>query len=269
MFKVIRGEAGSDDERRAEVRIYDEIGWTWDGSGVTAKAFVEELDALDVDEITLRVNSPGGSVFDGFAIENALRRHRATVTAHVDGLAASIATVIVLAADRVLMAPNAHWMIHDPWTFAIGNADELRKSADLLDKLGGTLLDTYARHADAGRDEIAEWMGEEKWFTASEAVAIGFADAIDGDDADLAAVAKFEAIAGGRFRNVPDRIAAAGGGGSRSDAAAAAEQAHRFAFEQSAALLAAGDPDETNRPGMVTATTIEQVDERALAAFLR
>jgi ATP-dependent Clp protease, protease subunit len=177
----------------AEVLLYDEIGF-W---GIQASELVPQLNALAVDEIHVRLNSPGGSVFDGVAIANALRAHKATVIVHVDGLAASIASIIAMAGDEVRMADNAFLMIHEPWNVSMGNADALRKDADILDKIGDTLVATYVHRTDADESQVRAWMKDETWFTAAEAVEHGFADSIV---AGVGAKASFDLSA---FARVP------------------------------------------------------------------
>ena len=160
----------------AELSIYDEIG----AYGVPAKAFIGELKALgDVTDLTLRLNSPGGSVFDGIAIYNALKRHPAKVTITVDGLAASIASVILCAGDEVIMPKNAMIMIHDPSAMVMGNAADMRSMADALDKMRDGLVSAYQDKTGHTPDEIIQWMAEETWFDAEEALEIGFADQLE------------------------------------------------------------------------------------------
>jgi len=158
----------------AEVMIYDEIGYF----GITAKQLVNEINALKVNRITVAINSPGGDVFDGIAIYNALKMHDATIAVRVDGLAASIASIIAMAGDEITMADTAYMMIHNPWSIEVGEADAMRKTADLLDKLTGTLLATYAKRTGGNTEEIQNMMNAETWMTADEAVASGFADSI-------------------------------------------------------------------------------------------
>lgn len=157
-----------------ELFLYDEIG-VW---GITARDVVQRLGEIRAQAITLRVNSPGGDVMDGVAIYNALRNHPAVVTTQVDGLAASIASVIALAGDQIQIAENGFFMIHDPWGITIGTAAEHRRTAGVLDKVAGTILDTYMKRAEAERSQVEAWMTEETWFTAQEAVEAGFADAV-------------------------------------------------------------------------------------------
>lgn len=183
----------------AEVLLYDEIGF-W---GVLAKDFVPQLKAVDASTIHLRINSPGGDVFDGLTMYNALKEHPAKVITHVDGIAASIASIIALAGDEVRMAKNAFYMIHEPWTFTIGNAEQLRKDAEVLEKISGQLVGTYVRQSEGDEDEVKEWMRAETWFTADEAKDAGFADVVV-DDAP-AAENRFDLSV---FSHVPRELAA-------------------------------------------------------------
>jgi ATP-dependent protease ClpP protease subunit len=160
-------------ETSAEISIYDAIG----SFDVNAKQFVDELKEINADTINLRINSPGGSVIDGNAMFNALQRHPAKVITHIDGLAASMASVIAMAGDEVHMADNALLMIHNPWTFSMGDADELRADADLLDKMSASILSSYGR-SQYEVDELKNLMDEETWFTAQEAFDAGFVDHI-------------------------------------------------------------------------------------------
>ena len=158
-----------------EILLYEDIGY-W---GITAAGVVDQINQAEGGDITLRVNSPGGDVHEGLAIMNALRAHSGTVTAIVEGLAASAASFIVCGgADRAIMRPHAEMMIHDAWTWPDGNADELRRAADALDRLSDNLASIYA--AKAGGDQ-AEWrdrMRAETWYSAEEALAAGLVDQI-------------------------------------------------------------------------------------------
>jgi len=159
----------------AEIVIYDEIGY-W---GKSAADFISELKALgDVTQIDLRINSPGGEVFDGHAIYNLLKGHPARVTAYVDGIAASIASIIMLAADEIVMPQNALVMIHDPVVAAHGDAEALRKAADVLEKLRNILLAAYVSRTGSSEADVSGWMTNETWFTAEEALAAGLADTV-------------------------------------------------------------------------------------------
>lgn len=169
----IQAEAGGD---VVEVMIYDYIG----RGGVDAAEFVKDFRAIKAKSITLRVNSPGGSVFDGMAIYNVVKDRSSEVTAIVDGLAASIASVIVMAAGRVTMSPASFLMIHQPWGAIVGNARELRELADLLDKTSGLIVDIYAAKTGKTKDEILALMDAETWYSGADAVDAGFADALTG-----------------------------------------------------------------------------------------
>lgn len=184
----------------AEIFIYDNIGedW-WTGEGVTAKAFIESLNQITAGEIHLHLNSPGGSVFDGQAIYNALVRHPAKVTTYVDGLAASIASVIALAGDRVVMAANSLFMIHNPMSSVNGYASDMRKMADTLDKIRDSIAGVYSDKVKLTRDEIVAAMDEETWFSAEEALQLGFASEIS---APIKVAAHFDLSRYG-FRHAP------------------------------------------------------------------
>lgn len=162
----------------ATVYIYDEIGWF----GVLAEDFIKDFADIKAPTIHMRMNSPGGNVFDGAAIYNAIKQHKSKVVTHIDGLAASISSVIALAGDEVRMAENSFFMIHEPWSLVLGDAEGLRKEADLLDKIGGMILNTYKTKTDKEDDEIRAWMKDETWFSAKEALDAGFADAIEEEE---------------------------------------------------------------------------------------
>ena len=186
----------------ATVYLYDAIVNTADEAaffgGVDPKSFIESIKAIDAPVINLRINCPGGSVFAGRAMEQALREHPAKVIAHVDGYSASAASFLMMAADEIVMASGAMVMIHKAWTMAYGNADDLMQTADLLDKIDSTLVDTYAARTLQDPKQIQDWMAAETWFTAQEAVDAGFADSIAATKAkaqwDMSAYAKAVAI---------------------------------------------------------------------------
>jgi len=161
--------------KSAEISIYDEIG----GWGVTATDFMDSLEALgEVETIDLRISSPGGSIIEGNVIFNAIKRHAANVTVYIDGMAASMASVIAMAGDQIVMAENALLMIHNPWTVSIGDSEQLRKDADLMDKMKDSIINAYSR-ADYSAEELENLMNETTWFTAQEALESNFIDAID------------------------------------------------------------------------------------------
>jgi ATP-dependent Clp protease protease subunit len=186
---------------RGEIWLYDEIGDSFWGEGITAKTFQKELTGLGkVDTITLHINSAGGDVFDGLSIYNQLKAHPATITVAVDGLAASIASIIAMAGDTINIAQNAMLMIHDPVGGARGSADEMRRMAALLDTVKGNLAQTYVDRTGNKRAQIEAWMADETWLTADAAVQHGFADVITSASA---VTALFDVNS---FRNVPDTL---------------------------------------------------------------
>jgi ATP-dependent protease ClpP protease subunit len=168
-----------------ELSLYDEIG----AFGIGAKEFIAELKEYKGQHIHLRINSPGGEIVEGSAIYNALSRHEGGLTVHIDALAASMASVIAMSGNPVYMADNALLMIHNPWTLAAGEADDLRKQADLLDTMKSNLVRAYKKKSGLEEKEIAKLMDEETWLDAVEAVALGFVDAIE-DGIPAAASAK-------------------------------------------------------------------------------
>jgi ATP-dependent Clp protease protease subunit len=181
----------------AEVLIYDEIG----AYGVSAKGFLAELGALpDGVPIDLRLNSPGGSVFDAVAIHNALTRHSGRVTAWIDGIAASAASYVAMAGDEIVMPENAFLMIHDPSGIVMGTAADMREMAATMDKIAGSMVRGYAARSGRSEAEIAALMAAETWFDAQDAVAAGLATRI----AEPVRIAASFDIA--RFRNAPPAL---------------------------------------------------------------
>lgn len=181
----------------AEVLIYDEIG----AYGVSAKGFLAELGALPDDApIDLRLNSPGGSVFDAVAIYNALTRHAGTVTAWIDGIAASAASYIAMAGDEIVMPENAFLMIHDPSGLVMGTAADMRDMAGALDKMAASMTRGYAAKSGKPEEEIAALMAAETWFDANDALELGLATRM----AEPVRIAASFDIA--RFRNAPPSL---------------------------------------------------------------
>ncbi|MFF6781437.1 head maturation protease, ClpP-related [Streptomyces sp. NPDC012510] len=156
------------------ISIYGDIG-SW---GITAASFVEELKAIDASELRVNISSPGGEVFDGLAIHNALRSHRATVMVQVDSLAASIASVIAMAGDRIVMSPHSQMMIHDAQGVACGSPEEMREYADFLDRQSENIAAVYAERAGGTKLQWRKRMQAETWYFADEAVAAGLADEV-------------------------------------------------------------------------------------------
>jgi ATP-dependent Clp endopeptidase proteolytic subunit ClpP len=189
--------------RQTEISIFDEIGYY----GVSAKQFIGDLKRVPADhEIVLKIHSPGGEVFDGNAIFNALKRHPGGVTVQIEGLAASMATVISLAGAPVKMAANGFYMIHNPWGVAMGDADEMRDQAALLEKIREGMIAAYASKSGQEPEQIAAWMDAETWFSAEEAQAAGFVDEVTDSLALAASANKFSRL--GKFRNAPSDLTA-------------------------------------------------------------
>ena len=182
--KFWKFRAATDQPDTGELLIYgpiaadDGMGWLFDD--ITPKQFRDDLDALgDISELRLFINSPGGDVFAGQAIHSMLRRHPANVTVFVDGLAASIASIVVMAGDKVIMPRNAMMMVHNPWTFGMGDAEEFRKIADTLDQIRESIFAAYRDKTGMSRDELLPLLDAETWMTAEDAVGMGFADEIE------------------------------------------------------------------------------------------
>lgn len=185
---TVRAEAD-----RAEIALYDEIGF-W---GITADDMRRELDGIDAAEILLRINSPGGDVFDGIAIYNDLVDHPARVSVEITGIAASIASIIAMAGDDIAIAENGFLMIHNASTIVWGNRHDMRAVADVLERIDGSLAGTYAAHTGAAAAAMAALMDEETWLVGAEAVEAKFADrcfgpAADDDDAEDDVAALFD-----------------------------------------------------------------------------
>ena len=157
-----------------EISIYDEIG----DYGTSAKQFIDDLKSVGSKDITIRMNSVGGSVFDGLAIYNVLRSHQGYVKVKIEGLSASIASIIALAGDDIEMAENGFFMIHNPFGKSMGGADDMRKTADLLDKIKQELINIYANKTQLSEETISSMMDEETWLTSQEAKEMGFIDTI-------------------------------------------------------------------------------------------
>ena len=197
----------SANQNEADVFIFGEIvSFKWDDTDTTAASFQKDLKELgEVSQINLHINSPGGSVFEGIAIGNMLRQHKARVVAHVDALSASIASVIVASCDEVIMPENSMLMIHNPWTISMGNAKELRKQADDLDKIAESSVVTYL--AKAGEklteEKIKQIMDEETWMSAQEAYNYGLCDVVESANQVTASISQklFET-----YQKVPEKL---------------------------------------------------------------
>lgn len=221
------------------LHLYGAIGGYW--GDIDAAQLVPAIRALDVATLDVYINSPGGDVYDGIAIRNALRQHSAHIVTHVDGLAASAASFIAAAGDEVVMGENAELMVHDAWTIALGNATDLRAIADELDGISDNIAAMYAKKAGG---DAAEWravMKAETWYSAEEAVAAGLADRVHGDEQQqTAAAAQFDlsmyAHAGRASAPAPIPVAAM----ARPAAQAPTPKENPVNREQLAAALAAG-----------------------------
>ena len=185
-----RNEAG----QTPELFIYDDIDDWW---GVSAQSVVDQIRAMDAPEINVRINCRGGMVFEGIAIYNALRLHKANVHISIEGLAASIASVIAMAGDSVTIAENAMMMIHNPYGWATGDAESMRKTAEVMDKIADSIAVSYTARTGKSIDELKALMDAETWFTAQEALDMGLVDQID---EPVKAAACFDLS---RFTNAP------------------------------------------------------------------
>lgn len=191
----------------AQIDIFgDIVSEKWFDEETSATSFRDALKELgDVSTINLSINSGGGSVFDGIAIYNMLKSHKATVNVYVEGLAASIASVIAMAGDTITMRSGSMMMVHMPWTLSQGNAEEIRKTADTLEKTGDSIVDIYSERTGISSDDIRNIMNEETWLSAEEAVEQGWATKLDQKEAVMNSVPK-EIL--GRFSNVPKNVLA-------------------------------------------------------------
>lgn len=165
-------------DSRGQVYIYESIGEGWFG-GITAKSFSDMLKELgNVKALDIYINSGGGSVFDGIAIYNQIRRFDGERVVYVDGIAASIASVIAMAGDKINIAANGMLMIHDPWGLSVGTSEDMRQYADSLDKVRDTIVGTYVAKTGRAEKEVGDWMAAETWMNAKESLDRGFATAI-------------------------------------------------------------------------------------------
>lgn len=175
----------AEDDSPSTLSIFDEIGF-W---GVQAKDFIRDLRAVKSKVLNVEINSPGGDVFAGLAIYNALKSSGKEIVVRVMGVAASAASLIAMAGDKIIMPKNTFMMIHNPWSFATGNADALRETADTLEKIGFSLRATYARRTKMSEEDLEPLLAKDTWMTAEEALGLGFAtEVVD----EVTAQAKFD-----------------------------------------------------------------------------
>lgn len=185
----------------ATLYIYDVIGGGFWDEGVDVGTFVKDLADIKASTIHVRINSPGGDVFDGLAIYNALKRHPSEIVTHVDGLAASAASFIALAGDRVMMGTGTFLMIHNAWGFVVGDANDMREMANSLEKITDSLVGIYTKRTGKDADDIQAMLDAETWISADEAVEDGWADEVEeGEKASNS----FDLS---RFQNVPRALA--------------------------------------------------------------
>lgn len=198
-YRVVKDEA----ENSGDIYLYGDIGGGgWFGSGVSANQFRQDLGALGaVKAINLHINSEGGDVFDGQAMYALLNAHPATITVHIDGLAASAASFVAMSGDQIRIAEGAFMMIHDAWGIGVGGADDLRRTADLLDAVSGTIADIYAARTSKDVIDIKKMMAAETWMNGVEAVKAGFADVVVENRKAAAAIREPD-----RFKNLPTAL---------------------------------------------------------------
>ena len=178
-----------------DVYIFDEIGM----GGVNAQGFIEEIKSFKDSPMNLHINCVGGDVFDGMAIYNIIKKRTSKTTVYIEGIAASMGSVIALAADTVVMAENSLFMIHNAWGGAMGEAKEMKKTARLLDKISGEIADIYVKKTKLPYDKVKEMMDEETWLNAEEALELGFIDSIS--DA-IKVAAKYDVS---KFKNITNK----------------------------------------------------------------
>jgi len=202
----VRFNALADNE--AEVLIYGDIGGGWWDEGITGESISNQIAELDVDTIHVRINSGGGLVFEGLAIYQAFARHDAKIIVHIDSIAASIASVIAMAGDEIRISEGANLMIHKPWSGVWGDANALRKEADVLDQLQAGLINIYEARTDAKRADLESWVNAETWFLGQAAVDAGFADVVVPAKKKKAAASAML----NHFKNTPKNLLVSAGG---------------------------------------------------------
>jgi len=257
----------------ADLYIYSDIGYSyWDDTSVTAKSFIDDLNALPagVQNLNVHINSLGGDVFEAVAITNALRawggQQGRIVTTMIEGIAASAATIVAMGGTKIIMADNALMMVHNPWTIAIGNAAEMRKTADALDAVRNTIVATYKWHSSLSDEELVALLDAETWMDADAAIAKGFATE---KVAGLVAADALESRVLARL-TVPDAFKAKVDGflakPTPAPAAAAAADVLRICREGDCLDLAEGFIAASATVDQVTAKVTETTNARAQAA---
>lgn len=186
-----------------DINVYGPIGDAWSDDAVRASDFANALKDADGDDVTIHINSGGGDVFDANTMAETLRAYKGRSIASIEGLAASAASYFALTADEVVINPSALVMIHNPYCRACGDADDMRKTADMLDKVRGTISGQYARKTGKEASEIEELMDAETWFTADDAIEFGLADRMS--DAEPVAACVDASIMKG-FKHAPKTL---------------------------------------------------------------
>ena len=192
----INGEASA---KAADVYIFDEIG----AFGINAQSFISEIKDYKGTPLNVHLNCVGGDVFEGMAIYNVLKKRSARTTVYIEGIAASMGSVVALAADEVIMAENSLFMIHNAWGGAMGEADDLKKTADVLEKISNEIASIYVKKTNLPLNKVKEMMDEETWLNAQEALDLGFINSIS-DAIKVAAkydVSKFKNITNEEIKN--------------------------------------------------------------------
>lgn len=210
---LVKAEVSSTESTEATLYLYGPID-SWGGMwGISAAEVAQALTVLPsgTTDLTVRINSPGGEVFEAVAIMNLLRDHSARITARVDGLAASAASFLAASADETIMGGNTEMMIHDAWGLAIGNAVDMRQYADMLDKTSNDIAAVYAAKAGGTAADWREYMANDSWFSAEEAVELGLADSVNtgqpAEDAETEPAARMAFDTASLF-TIPNRSAA-------------------------------------------------------------
>lgn len=235
--------------KTGDLYIYDTIGGYW--GGILAKDVVKALeDMAGVKTLNIYINSPGGDVFEAVAMMSVIERFDGTKNVVVDGIAASAASFVAMVGDTITTSASAMWMIHEPWGFAMGSAAEMRKSAEMLDKINGNMVELYAERTGAKPADIKQWLADETWMTAAEAKERGFTDHVTDDEkasdgGDQAAAAYADVFA--TYKKTPERYRVPAPASS-GDARLAAAEAYVMRLRPGASPGAGtrdGQPDRT------------------------
>lgn len=233
MMNIVKNE----EKNEADIIMYGSIGSEKYWDDICDVEIKEQLATIsDVETINLYINSPGGSVFAAVAIGNALKAHKAKVVAYIDGIAASAATIITSACDIVKMPKNALFMIHNPWSFAIGEQKDMEKEAQILSKAKEAIIETYLNKANVDKEKLSELMNEETWLNAEEAKEYGFVDEIIEDETKISNVGNILIVNSmafdiSNFSNLPSGIRT-----QKSLNADVIKQEHPEVFEEIKAL---------------------------------